>query len=238
MRLPRRPPRIHHRNSPRLARGNRQISFMHPDKERSRLLLESVFIVPATGTFRISPVPLPRSTHTRRRVRIQQNRQIRLQIATQYTMQLPHRLTPQLASAALVSLRRISKPIAEHDASLRQRQLNHFRNMLRPRSKHQRHLGQRRQPRRPRVEQHLANLFSRRRPAWLARLNNGMPCRAHHRRQLSQLRALASPVQPFKRNKFSAPRHPAESYQSAFDEQFPALTFFAFSGAVLRKLCA
>src|ERR1700728_114447 len=79
--------------------------------------------------------------------------------------------------------------------------------MLRPRSEHQRHLRQRRKPRRPGIEQHLANLLARQRPARLPGLNHFVSRRAHYGRQLAQLRALAGAVEPFEGNEFPAPRH-------------------------------
>src|SRR5450432_523669 len=208
MGLPRRPARIHHHHAPLLPRRNRQIPFTHSPKKRPRLLLKSILIpMPAPRAYRIPLIPPPRPAHTRPRVRIKQDRQVGLQVPAQHPMQLPHRLAPQPPPAALIRLSRIRKSIAQHNTPRRQRRLNHFGNMLRPRSKHQSHLRQWRKPGRTGIEQHLPNLLPRQRPARLPRLHDLVTGRVQHRGQLPHLRALARPVEPFKRNELPAPQH-------------------------------
>ena len=207
MRLSGRPPRIHDHYPPRLPPRNRRKSIAHAPKKSPSLLLKPILIMPARRTLRIPLIPPTRPAHARMRVRIQQNRQLRLQIPTNHPMQLPHRVAPQPPPAPLICLSRIRKPIAQHDRPRRQPWRNDLRDMLRPRRKHQSHLRPRIQPSRPRVEQHLPDLFSCRSSTGLTRLDYFMPCLAQRRRELPHLRALARPIEPFKRDELPAPRH-------------------------------
>jgi len=120
-------------------------------------------------------------------------------------MQLQHRLGAQLAAAALVGLRGIGEAITKHNLPVIESRLDHLRNVLRPRRKHQSHLRQRRKTLRRRVQQNAANLLARRRSAWFARFHHFMSGRAQRSRQLTHLRALAGAVQSFEGDEFSAP---------------------------------
>ena len=212
MRLRRSATRIHRDNTLRLSCGNGTITFVHPCKESPALLLEAVFIAMMfprflASTMRSPPVPPPRPPHAHRRIRIEQDRKISLQISTKNAMQLKHSLAAQLATSSLISLRGISEAIAQHNLPMIKRRLDHLRNVLRARSKHQRHLCEWRESLGGRVKQDPPNLLARSRSSRLARFHHLMPRRAQSSRQLAHLRALAGSVQPFERNKFPAPRH-------------------------------
>src|ERR1700735_3265068 len=88
-----------------------------------------------------------------------------------------------------------------------ERWLNYFRNMLRARCEHERHLCHRRKALRGGVEQNSSDLFSRRSSSRLARFNILVAGRAQSRGQLAQLRALAGSIKSFESDKFSAARH-------------------------------
>ena len=175
MRLPRCPSRIHHNHPPRLSPRDCRKSFSHTPKERPWLALKAVLIVPARRAFGISFIPSASAVYAGMRIRIQQDGQFRLQITAQHSMQLEHCFASQLPPATLISLSRVGKTIAQYDASRSQPWFDHFRNMLRPRSKHQRHLCLRIEPRGPRIEQHLANLLSSERSTRLASLDDLVP---------------------------------------------------------------
>src|SRR5579864_1082662 len=116
MRLPGCSPRIHHDYPPWLSLGDRRESLPHPPKERPRLAFEAILVMPARRVLRVALIPSPRAIHARVWIRIQQNRQLRLQIAAQHPMQLSNRRAPQFPSASLIGLGRIGKTIAQHDA--------------------------------------------------------------------------------------------------------------------------
>jgi hypothetical protein len=220
MRLTRRTPRIHHYHSTRLTLRNRHIPIAHAAKERPCLLLKTIFIMTSRSILRIALVPLPGPVHTGMRARIQQQRQIRLQISAQDPMQFANSLASQPPSVSLIGLGRVGKPVAQHEASRRQRRFDHFGDVLRARCKHQRHFRQRSQSRCPGMQQHLPNLLSRRRPPWLSSLDDLVSCRAQRRRKLAHLRALACAVKSLECDEFPTPRHEAKSYQRERHREF------------------
>src|SRR5580693_2106586 len=212
MRLRWRAAGIHHCDALQLSCRNRQIAFVYAGEESSVLLLEAVFIGMMfvrilTSAMRSSPISAPRPPHTHRRIGVEQDRHVGLQISTKHAMQLKHRLAAKLPAAALVRFRGISEAITKHNLPVLERRLNHLCNVLRPRSEHQSHFRERRQSLGRRVEQDAANLLASRRSSGLARFYHLMPCRAQSGRQLAHLRALAGSVQPFERDEFPAPRH-------------------------------
>src|SRR5713226_6768018 len=103
MRLCRSAACVHYDHPLRLPFRDLQISLMHPRKECPRLLLEAVLVaVSSTCGSRGSLIAAAGSTHNAGSIGVQQDRQIRLQVSTQHTMQFEHRVTAQLPAAALV----------------------------------------------------------------------------------------------------------------------------------------
>ena len=119
-------------------------------------------------------------------------------------MQRQHRLAAQLASAPLIRLRRIGKAITKYDFAFRKRRLNHFRDVLRSGTKHERQLSRWSKRGSLRIQQELANFFSRRRSARLPCHHNGQSLPGQRRSQFGQLRTFAASVEPFKSNESTA----------------------------------
>src|SRR5712671_8143195 len=95
---------IDYRDSVRLAFGNGPVPFADSRKKRARFLLETIFVAMAVNSLvrrALVPATCPLDAHGG--IGIQQDRQIRLQVSAQHTMQFEHRFTPQLSTAALVS---------------------------------------------------------------------------------------------------------------------------------------
>src|SRR6266853_1872314 len=192
----------------RFAGGDGEIAFPHPSKEPTCLLLEAVFIaVAAAAVPRGALITAAGPPQTARRIGIEQDREVGLQVSAENTVQLKYGLASQFPAASLVSLGRIRKAIAEHDAALFQRRLNHFRNVLGASCKHERHFGQRRKAVGRGVEQHTPNFFTGRSSARLAGFYHFEARRAQNYRELPQLSALAGAVESFKGNEFTAPGH-------------------------------
>src|SRR5579863_7311607 len=147
------------------------------------------------------------ASHAHRGIGVEQDRQVRLQVAAENAMQFEHGPATQLATTSLVSFGGIGEAIAENNLPAIERGLNHLRNMLSAGGEHQRHFCQRRKTLRGGVEQHPANLFSGRGSSRLARLYHLVSSKTQSVRQLAQLRALAGTVESFKGDEFSAPRH-------------------------------
>src|SRR6185312_6469861 len=130
--------RVDHRYSLGLAPGDREIGIAHATKERTALLLESVLIAfRAFISRRASHITTAGALHTRGNVRVHQNRQLGLQVSAENAMQSQHRLRAQLSATALVSFRRVGKPVAQHKFPLRDSRLNNFFDVLRARSEHE-----------------------------------------------------------------------------------------------------
>lgn len=142
MRFAWRAARVHNMYSLRLAMGNRQIGMSDSTEKSSILLLKAIlvsfFFRTPRFTLKIAP---PRPFDAEGHFVVQQNRQIGLQVATKYFVQLQHRLRAQFAAATLISFGGIGETIAEHDASFSKRGQNHFVNVLCSGGKHERHLG-------------------------------------------------------------------------------------------------
>src|ERR1035438_1486748 len=167
---------------------------MHPAEKTSTLPLEAVFIGMFARAF-ICPVgglPIAPSSppHALRGVGIEQDGQVRLQISTQYAVQLQYSFAPELAPAALIRFGGIGKAITEHNLPVIERRPNDFCNVLRPRSKHQSHFCQGRKTLSRRVQQHASNLLARGRSARLTRLYDFMARRPQSFRNPPHLRAL------------------------------------------------
>src|SRR5579863_520868 len=118
-------------------------------------------------------------------------------------MQRQHWLMTQLASTALIGLSRIGEAVAQHDLTFSERGLDHFTNVLRPRSEHQGQLCQWSQRRGTAIKQKLANLIS-------GRCAARFPSR-HHRQVLS----TQDRSQPFELGTFAASVETFESNESA-----------------------
>ena len=205
MRFLRRATRVDDMNSIWITGSQRKISIAHASKERAIFLLEAVLIFCLTTLVR--PVAAAGAVHARARIVIEQDGEVRLQPAAKHVVQYQHGLRAQFAAAALVSLGRIGVAIAKHDMPFRQRWQYHFMQMLRTRGKHQGHLGQGRQSRSRRMQQHFADLLSGRGAAGFARNRNGDSMGTQRAGQFGQLGALAAAVQPFERNESSALGH-------------------------------
>src|ERR1700680_3482583 len=188
--------------------GDGEIAFSHTSKERARLLLKAVFIaVAAASVPRGTLITATGPPKTARRIGIEQDREVGLQVSAENTVQFKYGLASQFTAASLVSLGRIREAIAEHDAALFKPWLNHFRNVLGARGKHQRHFGPRRKAVRRRVEQHAPNFFTGGGSTRLAGFYYFEARRAQSYRELPQLSALAGVVDSFKGNEFTAPGH-------------------------------
>src|SRR5208282_1663785 len=157
----------------------------------------------------------PRALDAESQVIIEQNRQVGLQIAAEYFVQLEHCLRTQLASPALVSLGRIGEAIAKHDAPFGKRRQNDLVNMLCARGEHERHLCHRRKSRSRGVQQDFANLFARSSSAGFAGYRDGKTVRAQRARQLLGLCALAAAIEPFESNEFSTSDHVGDDSRRA-----------------------
>ena len=125
-------------------------------------------------------------------------------------MQGAHRVATKPASASLVGLGGIGETITEHDTTRRQAGLNYFGNVLRTRREHQRHFSASIESGGPGIEQHFADLLSRRGAPRLARDQHRQSTRAQSPCELLKLRALAGSVKAFERDEFSTARHAAE----------------------------
>jgi len=119
-------------------------------------------------------------------------------------MQSQHNFTAELTSPTLISLSGIGKAITEDNLTFGQRGLDHLRNVLRSRREHQRQFGHGSQRGRIRIQQKLANFFTRRRAARFARYHNRHALSAQDCGQPLQLSAFAASVEPFKRDEFAA----------------------------------
>jgi len=205
VRLRRRPPRIHHYHPLRLAPRNRHIAVSYSPEKRPALLLETILVfVLSSGLRCFRDVAPPRPLHARCHIRIEQDRQIGLQVVAQNAMQLQHGLCSQLPSAPLVGLRVICEPVAQHHLPLGHGVFDDLPNMLRPRRKHQRHLCHRRKFSCCRVQNDMAYLLACRRSARLASDHHRLPKRPQRLRELLYLRALAGSVQTFKCDELTA----------------------------------
>ena len=95
---------IDYRDSVRLAFGDGHVPFADSRKKRARFLLETIFVAMATACASRGALIAPAgSTHNAGGIGIQQDRQIRLQISAQHSMQFEDWVAPQLPAAALVS---------------------------------------------------------------------------------------------------------------------------------------
>src|SRR5438045_1453081 len=109
MRLSRCAARIHGYHASRFALRDRCETFPHAPEKGSGLLLETVFVMAAASILRISFVAASRPAHAGMRIRIEQQREIRLQISAQHPMQLPHRIATQATATPPLSLGPIPK---------------------------------------------------------------------------------------------------------------------------------
>src|ERR1700680_208363 len=100
--------------------GDGEIAFSHTSKERARLLLKAVFIaVAAASVPRGTLITAAGPPQTARRIGIEQDREVGLQVSAENTVQLKYGLASQLTDASLVSLGRIRKALdATHGALL------------------------------------------------------------------------------------------------------------------------
>src|SRR5215469_15762833 len=112
MRLPWGAARIDYHYALSLPLRDRREALSYSSKEGPRLALKAVLVMPARRALGIALIPSACPVHARMRIRIQQDRQLRLQIAAQHSMQFQHRRAPKLPSAALICLGRVGKTIA------------------------------------------------------------------------------------------------------------------------------
>src|SRR5579864_7343439 len=133
----------------------------------------------------------------------------------------------QLTSAALISLTGIGEPVAKHDVSRIQRGKNDFTNVLRARREHERQLGHGIEATSARVQQQLPDFLACRGAARFPRDRDRHARLLQPVRKPLQLRALAASIQPFKGNKFSAPRTHAEIITARFTV-LPSCNFVSF----------
>src|ERR1700716_2093866 len=95
---------IDYRDSVRLAFGDGHVPFADSRKKRARFLLETIFVAMAVESLvRRALVPAAGPADADGWIGIQQDRQIRLQISAQHSMQFEDWVAPQLPAAALVS---------------------------------------------------------------------------------------------------------------------------------------
>src|SRR6476469_4409799 len=135
--------------------------------EGAAFLLKTIFVI--RGKFGLLTVPLPRALDAVVKVRHHQDGQVRLQVMTQYFVQLQYSLGAQLASAALIGLTGISKTITQDPLALLERRQDLLVNVLRAVSEHKRHFRQWRQSGCPGTQTHRAQVLPQGRPAGLAR---------------------------------------------------------------------
>ena len=121
-------------------------------------------------------------------------------------MQRQHRLAAQFAATPLVGFGGIGEAVAEHDASFRQRGLDHFRDVLGTRGEHQRQLRHRGEAGGRGIEQKAADFLSGRGPTWLARYDYREALCLQYACQFFQLRALAATVESFEGDEAAAMR--------------------------------
>src|SRR5579862_9778071 len=200
----------------RLPGGECRITLVHTRKESAILLLEAVFIGGRDAALfagrilawiRGQLIAFAGSVQTHRRIGVEKNGQIRLQVSAKNAVQLEDVFAAQLAAIALVGLGGIGEAVAKNNFSAIQGRLDDLRNMLRAGGEHQGHFRQRREAGGFGVEQNLADFFRDRGSAGLARLNDFIARFAQNRRQLPELGALASPVETFEGDEFSRPQH-------------------------------
>ena len=212
MRLPRRPARVDHHHAP----GSRAAIARYPSCTRpknARVSCSNRFSsrVPRRRLrSRACSVAAPGSRWPP--LRIQQDRQIRLQIPAQHPMQLPHRLAPQPPPASLISLGRIREPVAQHDRCPQPAPAQSLPQYAAP-------AKQTSAPSPPAAK--VPPSPNRAAPCGSSppssvppgsRVSTTLcPAARSDRRQLPHLRALARSVEPFKRDELSAPRHAAKS---------------------------
>src|ERR1700690_3297320 len=197
----------------RFAVRDGEIRMAYAPKKSPAFLLKAI-LVSFRGSFRaflgtpalVFSITPPRPVNAESRLVIEQNRQVGLQVAAQDFMQLQHRLRSQLAPSTLIRFGRIGEAVAEHDAPLGEGRQNHFMNVLRAGSEHERHFRKRRKPRRGRMQQYLANFFPRRGAPRLPCNRDRKPVSAQRARQLFQLRALAAAVETLEGYESSANR--------------------------------
>src|SRR5579872_5914970 len=122
---------IDHNYAPRLASRNGEIRAPHSSKEAPALLLETVLVsscrIVVAG---LSLVPPACAIVACGHIRVHQDGEVGQQTSTQDSMQGQHNFTAQLASAALIGLSGIGKPIAQHNLALAKSRLDHFGNVL------------------------------------------------------------------------------------------------------------
>jgi len=127
------------------------------------LLLEAVLVRHVRGPLPSTPRLLRRRARLRLDAASESSRiaQVRLQIPHSTRSQFAHRMASQPASAPLNKPRsnRLFKAVAEPMLPAASAGSITLGNMLRPGGKHQRHFGQRREPRRRGIEQHFAGIF-------------------------------------------------------------------------------
>lgn len=193
--------RIDHDDSFRLALRDVQICVMYTGEEFAVLTLEAIFIVSLQVSLCVATAG---AIDAGVNVRIHQDGEIRFQITAEHAMQLKHRLASELPPSTLIGFTRIGKPVTEHNLIGSQTRKNDLFNMLRPRRKHERKLGHRRETRRACIQKQLADFFA-------GVSSAGFP-RHHHRESLRpqfcgeafELRALSAPIEPFEGDESAA----------------------------------
>lgn len=188
------------------ARGDGQVGVANASEERPAFLLEAVLVFGGVGVL-ASAITATGAFHAEGGFVVEQDGQVGLQVAAEGFVQLERRFDAQLAASALVSFGGIGEAVAKNDASIGEGRQNDLVDVLGAGSEHERHFRKRREPRRGRVQQHVAYLFTRGCAARFAGDSDGEAVGAQGPRQFLDLRALTTAVKTFEGDEFSARGH-------------------------------
>jgi hypothetical protein len=190
--------RINQHNSLRFPSCNCQIRAADSGEESSALLFEAVLVVLAAAIFGgVGFVAAAGAFYACGHIRVHEDGEVRLQAVAQDAMQSQDWFAAQLAASTLVRFGGVGEAVAEHNPAFRQGGLDHFRDVLGSRGKHQGKFRHGREAGSGGIEQESADFLSHGGSARLTSSHHRQALRAKYGRQLLQLRAFAAAVESF-----------------------------------------
>jgi len=119
-------------------------------------------------------------------------------------MQREHWLAAEFAAAALIGFGGIGEAVAEDDLAICQRGVDHLRDVLRARRKHQRQFRHRGKAVSCGIEQETPDFLPSRGSTGLASDNNRQALRAQYAGKFFELRAFAAAIEAFEGDETAA----------------------------------